>query len=208
MRRIEGDNRRVDVLGAVTVTAATGSFIYGMINAGDHGWADPGTPVPIAAAVVLYVVFTVVERKVQNLLVRPDMLVRRPVATGAFLMLIAAGVTVADLFITSQYLQHLRGYSALDTGLFFLPAALATMVGAIVGGRLVGTIGTIGTRPVAVAGLALVAIGNGLLIGLSANGNVYVQALPGAVVAAVAAVVSLVLVPSGKPQMTGVPDAR
>ncbi|WP_237744820.1 MFS transporter [Kribbella catacumbae] len=278
-RRIAGANRRIDVLGAVTVTAATGSFIYGMINAGDHGWADPGTLVPIAAAVILYVVFTVVERKVQNPLVRPDMLVRRPVATGAFLMLIAAGVTVADLFITSQYLQHLRGYSALETGLFFLPTALATMVGAIVGGRLVGTIGT---RPVAVAGLALVAIGNGLLIGLSANGNVYAQALPGAVlfalggapvfvaattaalgrvtqdeaglvsgmvytfnptgsaifvavgstvaasglastpsiegftnvytmftvVAAVAAVVSLVLAPSGKPQMTGVPDAR
>ncbi|MET7463254.1 hypothetical protein [Nonomuraea sp. NPDC005501] len=104
---------------------------------------------------------------------RPDMLVRRPVATGAFPMLIAAGVRVADLFITSQYLQHLRGYSALETGLFFLPTALATMVGAIVGGRLVGTIGT---RPVAVAGLALVAIGNGLLIGLSATGNVYARA--------------------------------
>ncbi|GAA2390687.1 hypothetical protein GCM10010404_54920 [Nonomuraea africana] len=165
-RRTEDANRRIDVLGAVIVTAATGSFIYGMINAGDHGWADPGTLVSIAAAVVLYVVFTVVERKVQNPLMRPDMLVRRPVATGAFLMLIAAGVTVADLFITSQYLQHLRGYSALETGLFFLPTALSTMVGAIVGGRLVGTIGT---RPVGVAGLALVAIGNGLLIGLSAK---------------------------------------
>ncbi|MGW4796805.1 MFS transporter [Nonomuraea sp. NPDC004297] len=278
-RRIAGADRRVDVLGAVTVTAATGSFIYGMTNAGDHGWADPGTLVPIAAAAVLYVAFTVIERHVRNPLIRPDMLVRRPVATGAFLMLVAAGVTVADLFITSQYLQHLRGYSALETGLFFLPTALATMVGAIAGGRLVGIIGT---RPVAVAGLALVAIGNGLLIGLSASGNVYAQALPGAVlfalggapvfvaattaalgrvtqeeaglvsgmvytfnptgsaifvavgstvaasalavtpsiegftnvytmftvVAAVAAAVSLVLVPSGKPQMTGVPDAR
>jgi MFS family permease len=278
-RRPDLANRRVDVLGAVTVTAATGSFIYGMINAGDHGWADPGTLVPIAAAVVLYGVFTVVERIVQTPLMRPSMLVRRPVATGAFLMLIAAGVTIADLFITSQYLQHLRGYSALETGLFFLPPALATMVGAIVGGRLVGTIGT---RPVAVAGLALVAIGNGLLIGLSADGNVYAQALPGAVlfglgggpvfvaattaalgrvaqheaglvsgmvytfnptgsamfvavgstiaaagltstpsvegftdaytvftvVAAVAAAVSLVLAPSRKPHMTGVPDAR
>jgi hypothetical protein len=38
----------------VTVTAATGSFIYGMINAGDAGWADLGTLLPIAAAIVLY----------------------------------------------------------------------------------------------------------------------------------------------------------
>ncbi len=85
-------------------------------------------------------------------------------------------MTVADLFITSRYLQHLRGYSALETGLFFLPTALATMVGAILRGRLAGTIGTC---PVAFAGLALVVIGNGLLIGFSADGNVFAQVLPG-----------------------------
>jgi len=92
---------------------------------------------------------------------------------------IAAGVLTADLFLGSQYLQHLRGLSALETGLFFLPAALALMTGAIAAGRLVGTVGT---RPVAVAGLALVAIGNGLLAGVPAGGNVYAEALPGTVV--------------------------
>lgn len=54
------------MLGAVTVTAATGSFLYGMLNAGDTGWADLGTLPPIAA--------------------------------GASLMLVAAGVLIAGLF--------------------------------------------------------------------------------------------------------------
>jgi MFS family permease len=171
--------RRFDVLGAVTVTAATGSFIYGMINAGDEGWANRGTLLPITAAIVLYGVFVVVERTAQLPLMRPSLLARRPVATGAFLMLIAAGVTIADLFLGSQYLQHLRGLSALETGLFFLPPALALMIGAITAGRLVGTVGT---RLVAVVALALVAIGNGLLIGVSADGNVYAEALPAVVV--------------------------
>jgi EmrB/QacA subfamily drug resistance transporter len=171
--------RRLDVLGAVTVTAATGSFIYGMINAGDVGWADLRTLLPIAAAIVLYGVFVAVERTVPTPLMHPSVLARRPIATGAFLMLVASGVLIADLFLGSQYLQHLRGRSALETGLFFLPAALALMIGAIAAGRLVGTIGT---RPVAVVALALVTIGNGLLIGLSADGNVYVEALPGVVV--------------------------
>jgi EmrB/QacA subfamily drug resistance transporter len=171
--------RRLDVLGAVTVTAATGLFIYGLINAGDAGWADLGTLLPIAAAIVLYGVFVVVERTVRTPLVRLSLLSRRPVAAGAFLMLVAAGVLIADLFLGSQYLQHLRGRSALETGLFFLLPALALMIGATAAGRLVGTIGT---RPVAVVGLALVAIGNALLIGVSADGNVYVQALPGVVV--------------------------
>jgi hypothetical protein len=66
------------VLGAVTVTAATGSFIYGMLNAGDAGWADLGTLLPIAAAVVLYGVFVVVERTVPTPLMHLGLLSRRP----------------------------------------------------------------------------------------------------------------------------------
>jgi EmrB/QacA subfamily drug resistance transporter len=179
LRRHPDRATRLDVLGAVTVTAATGLFIYGMINAGDAGWADLGTLLPIAAAIVLYGVFVVVERTVRTPLMHPSLLSRRPIAAGAFLMLIAAGVLIADLFLGSQYLQHLRGLSALETGLFFLPPALALMIGAIAAGRLVGTIGT---RRVAVVALILVAIGNALLIGVSADGNVYLEALPGVVV--------------------------
>src|SRR5829696_392300 len=110
---------------------------------------------------------------------RLNLLARCPIAAGAFLMLVAAGLLIAGLFLGLQYLQHLRGLSALETGLFFLPPALALMIGAIATGRLVGRIGT---RPFAVVGLALVAIGNALLIGVSADGNVYVEALPGVTV--------------------------
>src|SRR5215218_231274 len=179
LRRHPDRATRLDVLGAVTVTAATGLFIYGMINAGEWGWSDLGTLVPIAAAIVLYGVFVVVERTVPTPLLHLNLLARRPIAAGAFLMLIAAGVLIADLFLGSQYLQHFRGRSALATGLFFLPPALALMIGAITAGRLVGTIGT---RPVAVVALTLVAIGNALLIDLSADGNLYAEALPGVVV--------------------------
>src|SRR5215211_2765978 len=58
--------QRLDVLGAVTVTAATGSFIYGMINAGDEGWADLITLLAIATAIVLYGLLVVVERHVRT----------------------------------------------------------------------------------------------------------------------------------------------
>ena len=170
--------KRLDALGTVTVTAATGSFIYGMIKAGDVGWLGLETLLPVAAAVVLFGSFTVVERTVQDPLVPPRLLSRPPIVAGAFLMLIASGVLFAGLFLSSQYLRHFRGLSALETGIFFLLPALATMVGAIAAGRLVGSIGT---RSVAVVGLVLVASGNALLMGLSANGNVYVEALPGVV---------------------------
>ena len=117
---------------------------------------------------MLYGVFMIVERTARTPLMHPNLLSRRPIAAGAFLIFIAAGVLIADLFLGSRYLQHLRGLSALETGVFFLPAALALMIGAIAAGRLVGTVGT---RPVAVVGLALVAIGNGLPIGVPAGEN-------------------------------------
>src|SRR5215218_2729236 len=87
LRRHPDRTARLDVLGAVTVTAATGLLIYGMLNAGDGGWADLGTLVPIAAAIVLYAVFVVVERTVRTPLMRLSLLARRPMAAGAFLML-------------------------------------------------------------------------------------------------------------------------
>jgi MFS family permease len=169
------------VLGAVTVTAATGSFIYGMINAGDTGWADIRTLVPLAAAVVLYGVFALVERTVRAPLMNLSLLGRRPVSAGTFLMLSASGLLIALFFLGSQYLQHARDFSALVTGLLFLPAAVATGIGAHAGSRLVGSIGT---RPVAMIGLGLVALGTALLTGLSADGNIYVELLPGIVIAA------------------------
>src|SRR5262249_56137133 len=79
---------------------------------------------------------------------------------------VGAGGLIADRLRGSRYVEHLRGLSALETGVFFLPAALALMIGAIAAGRLVGTVGT---PPVAVVGLALVAIGNGLLVGVPAG---------------------------------------
>ncbi|MEU8120572.1 MFS transporter [Spirillospora sp. NPDC049024] len=173
--------RRLDLLGAGTVTAATAAFIYGMINAGDDGWSAAGTLVPLAAAVLLYGAFGWIERTVKTPLMHVTMLARRPVAAGAFLMLVASGLLISLFFLGSQYLQHARDISALETGLLFLPAALGTGVGAHIAGRLVGSIGT---RPVAAAGLALVAVGSGLLTGLSADGGVGLELLPGIVIAA------------------------
>jgi hypothetical protein len=100
--------RPLAVLGAVTVTGANGSFIYGMLKAGDTGWADLGTLLPIAAATVLYGVFVVVERAARAPLMRLSLLSRRRVAAGAFWMLVASGVLIAGLFLGSHYLQRSR----------------------------------------------------------------------------------------------------
>lgn len=151
-----GERARVDVPGAVLVTAATGAAIYGLVNAGTHGWLAASALAPIAAAAVLYTLFGLLERKVTAPLLEVALLARRPVAAGAFLMLVATGLLVGAFFLGSFWLQQVRGYSALHTGLVFLPVALGAIAGAQGAGHLVATIDR---RGVTFAALAVAAAG-------------------------------------------------
>lgn len=151
-----GGEGRLDVPGAVLVTAGTGAAIYALINAGDRGWLSVATLATLAAAVVLYAAFALLQRVVRSPLMDLRILARRPVAAGTFLILVATALMIAVFFLGSFYLQHLQGYGALRTGLLFLPVALATVAGAQWAGQ---AIGRRGARPVAVIGLTIAALG-------------------------------------------------
>ncbi|WP_403551915.1 MFS transporter [Streptomyces iakyrus] len=138
------------------VTVGTGALIYGLVEAGDSGWTDPATLLALAGAVVVYATFAAVERVSRAPLMDLRMFTRRPVLAGAFLMLIATALLIAFFFLGSVYLQHVRGFSPLRTGLVFLPVAVATGVGAHLGSRLVGRIGS---RTTAVGGMVIAAAG-------------------------------------------------
>ncbi len=116
---------RLDVPGAILVTAGTGTAIYALINAGDRGWLSAATLGTLAGAVVLYAVFAWVQRTVRSPLMDLRILTRRPVAAGTFLILVATALMIAVFFLGSFYLQHFKGYGALRTGLLFLPVAVA-----------------------------------------------------------------------------------
>ncbi|MFG3705906.1 DHA2 family efflux MFS transporter permease subunit [Micromonospora sp. NPDC047670] len=147
---------RLDVPGAILVTAATGTAIYALTNAGDRGWLTTVTLGTLAGAVVLYLLFAVVQRRARSPLMDLRILTRRSVASGTFLILVATALMIAVFFLGSFYLQHHRGYGPLRTGLLFLPVAVATIIGAQVAGHVVGRLGA---RPVATTGLAIAALG-------------------------------------------------
>ncbi|WP_328992891.1 MFS transporter [Kribbella sp. NBC_01245] len=153
------DRARLDVLGAILVTAATGTAIYALINAGDRGWVSLATLGTLAGAVVLYGVFAFSQQVVRSPLMDLRILTRRPVAAGTFLILVATALMIAVFFLGSFYLQHLQGYGALRTGLLFLPVAVATTIGAHTAGQ---NIGRVGARPIALAGLLIAAVGTGV----------------------------------------------
>ncbi|WP_203597322.1 MFS transporter [Actinomadura bangladeshensis] len=150
---------RLDVLGALLVTASSGALIYAFIRAGDDGWLTSATGLLILLAAVGYVAFVFRQRTARSPMMDVSLLVRRPVATGTFLILMATALMIAVFFLGTFYFQHGEDYGAMRTGLLFLPVALATMVGANLTGR---TLAKAGARPLAVAGLLTAAVGMAL----------------------------------------------
>jgi len=147
---------RLDVLGALLVTASSSTLIYAFITAGDRGWLTGATGLLVLLAVVGYLAFVVWQKRARSPLMDIRLLARRPVATGTFLIVLATALMIAVFFLGTFYFQHARGYGALRTGLLFLPVALATMAGANLTGRIIGRFGA---RPLAVIGLIVAAAG-------------------------------------------------
>jgi EmrB/QacA subfamily drug resistance transporter len=180
--RDEGRVRQsVDLPGALMVTAATGLLIYGLVHAGEAGWTTGGTLLAIAGAIVGYGGFVAVESRVAVPLMRLQTLARRPVVSGTFLMLVATGLLLGLFFLTSLYFQDVLQFSALTTGLLFLPVAVALTLGAQLGAHLLGRVGG---RPVAVGGFALVAVGAGWLTQVDPGMSVATSVLPAFLLAA------------------------
>ncbi|GAA1841147.1 MFS transporter [Actinomadura bangladeshensis] len=150
---------RLDVLGALLVTASSGALIYAFIRAGDDGWLTSATGLLILLGAIGYVAFVFRQRTARSPMMDVSLLVRRPVATGTFLILMATALMIAVFFLGTFYFQHGEDYGAMRTGLLFLPVALATMFGANLTGR---TLAKAGARPLAVAGLLTAAIGMAL----------------------------------------------
>ncbi|GAA1628170.1 DHA2 family efflux MFS transporter permease subunit [Nonomuraea maheshkhaliensis] len=147
---------RLDVLGAMLVTASSASLIYALIAAGERGWLTALTGWLVLAAAVGYVLFVLWQRRARSPLMDVRLLARRPVATGSFLIVMATALMIAMFFLGTFYFQHALGYGPLQAGLLFLPVALATMLGANLTGRMLGRWGG---RGLAVAGLTVAALG-------------------------------------------------
>jgi EmrB/QacA subfamily drug resistance transporter len=171
----------VDLPGALTVTAAAGLGIYGLVQAGDTGWTAAGTLLPLGLGLLLVGVFVQLERTVAAPLVDLRLLAGRPVAAGFGTMLAASGLLISGFFLSSLLLQRVMGLSALSTGLVFLPVAVATIVGAQAAAHLLGRVGG---RPVAAVAFTLAALGMALLAGVPADADPVTDVLPGFMLAA------------------------
>ncbi|MEA2623663.1 MAG: hypothetical protein QOH61_2573 [Chloroflexota bacterium] len=184
--------RGLDLPGAVLATTSLAALVYSISQAEAAGWTSAQTLVIGGAGLLGVAAFAALESRSARPLLRVDRLADRAVGGGFALMLTASAVLFGTFLLTSMYLQNVLGTGAFETGLMFLPLAIAAGAGAHAGSHLISKAGV--RLPMA-AGFAVAAGGTLLLSGGGGGSSSYVaDVLPGIVVSGIGLGVVLVAV--------------
>ncbi|WP_309075148.1 MFS transporter [Paenarthrobacter sp.] len=157
---------RLDVPGAVTVTLGLLALIFGLTHAAEHSWTHPLTLGALAAAVVLFALFARVESRAPHPLVPLGILKRSNIAWGNLAGLLAFLTETSLVFLLTLYLQQVLGYTPLGAGLSFAVLGLGTVIGGMLGPKVIGRFGS---KNAIVYGLVVQAAATGALVMLSSD---------------------------------------
>jgi EmrB/QacA subfamily drug resistance transporter len=171
-----GNRRTFDTAGAVLGTAGVLALIYGVIRAEPLGWSSGEVIGSLLAAVALLAAFIAVEIRSNDPLVPMRLFRSRGLSTATGALALNGAAFLAMFFLSAIFLQQVRGLSALETGVQFLPMGVAAIVAAVFVSQLVTAIGT---RTVQIGGAVLSVIGLWLLSGAGATGSYATELLPG-----------------------------
>ena len=172
----DGARGRLDVLGALTVTAALMLAVYAIVNGNQAGWTSTQTLGLLAAAGVLITAFLAHESRASAPLVPLRLFRLRNLATANGVGVLWAGAMFAWFFLSALYLQLVLGYSPLQVGLAFLPANL--IMGAFSLGISAKLVMRFGIRLPLGGGLLLAAAGLALFARAPVGGHFAPDVLP------------------------------
>jgi EmrB/QacA subfamily drug resistance transporter len=157
LRESQRQRGRFDLPGAITATVGLASLVYGLSSAatspnGVSHWGDTKVIVSLAAAVVLLAAFAVIETRSKHALL-PVRVLRSRDRTGAYLIMLCVGTAIFGMFFfLTLFVQQVWGYSALKSGVAYLPMVAMIMAGSALASQLVSRIGA---RPLMLAGSAI-----------------------------------------------------
>lgn len=160
--------RSLDLAGQLTATLFFLALTFALVEGGPVGWGSPLVLSSIVVAAVSLLLFAVVEARGKSPMLPIQLLRQRSISAG-----LAAGLAVnfglsGCLFVLTFFFQQGLGYSALLTGLAFLPLTLPMMVNPILTSRIVNRIGV---RLPMICGFFVTAIGTAMLT--AAAGSFY-----------------------------------
>jgi EmrB/QacA subfamily drug resistance transporter len=152
---------RIDVAGAITGTGGIALLVYGLSRAttgadGISHWGDAQVLASLTVAVVLLVSFALIEMRSSHPLLPMRVLADRN-RSGAYLIMLCIGTAIFGLFFfLTLFIQTVLGYSAIRSGIAYLPFAVGIVIASALASQLVARIGP---RPLILAGAAMVAGG-------------------------------------------------
>ncbi|NUS73250.1 MAG: MFS transporter [Corynebacteriales bacterium] len=189
---VPGKRSRMDLGGALSVTAGLALAVYAIVQAPDRGWGSTSTITQLGAAAVLLVAFLAIQRTSTDGLM-PLRIWRTPnLAAANIAMTLLGAAWIPMWYFLNLYVQQVLGFGAFASGAALLPMTglmMLLMVG--VTGRLIASYGT---KPLIVSGLVILSAGLGLLATADSQGTFLSDALPGSLVSAVG--MSLVFIPA------------
>jgi EmrB/QacA subfamily drug resistance transporter len=185
-RLIEGERHRrrlvnFDAAGALLVTAGMLLLVYALVRAPIVGWGSARTIGELVGAAAVLAAFVVNERRQREPLAPLSIFRINGLGFANVTQLVAFAGFLALFFFVTLYMQNVLGYSAIQTGLAYLPLCAAGAVSAGVSSQLLSRVGT---RPVIVAGALISAGGLFWLSRIPVDGSYVSDLLPGLVLIA------------------------
>jgi EmrB/QacA subfamily drug resistance transporter len=139
--RSEGRPGRLDLPGAVTVSAGASLLVYGLARVATHDWSDRVTRATFTLAVAFLVAFVALEFRGNSPLM-PLRIFGNRNRSGAYAVSLATGAALSGtLFVLTLFLQNVLGLSPLQAGFAFLPVALGIVAGSQLAIRIIGRVG-------------------------------------------------------------------
>jgi EmrB/QacA subfamily drug resistance transporter len=168
---------RLDIAGAVTVTASLLLAVYAVVNGNEAGWTSAQTIGLLAIAGALLALFLGIEAGVSAPLMPLGLFRLRNVSTANVVGVLWAAAMFAWFFISALYMQLVLEYSPMQVGLAFLPSNL--IMGAFSLGLSAKMVMRFGIRAPLAAGLLLAAAGLALFALAPVDGTFVAHVLPG-----------------------------
>ena len=183
---------RIDLLSAVTVTAALSLLVLGVVRGPEIGWTDASTVWSIGGGAALLAVFAVLQATRRDPLMPLGIFRTKDLAAGNAVMALLGAAWVPMWFFLNLFLQQVLGYGPFEAGASLLPMTVLMMILMVgVTGRLIARLGN---RRVLVSGLLALAGGLMILTAVSPDSRFTEVALPASLVAALG--MSLAYIPA------------
>ncbi|HCY8784930.1 TPA: DHA2 family efflux MFS transporter permease subunit [Staphylococcus aureus] len=145
-------NPKADIPGIIFSTIGFGALLYGFSEAGNKGWGSVEIETMFAIGIIFIILFVIRELRMKSPMLNLEVLKFPTFTLTTIINMVVMLSLYGGIILLPIYLQNLRGFSALDSGLLLLPGSLIMGLLGPFAGKLLDTIGL---KPLAIFGIAV-----------------------------------------------------